>query len=145
MQSFISTSNAPSATGRFVLLRSAFIHSATGGDWALNQPDGVRRNLVWFWFDGFFASASDNVIGTYLVVYLLALGASQAQIGLMSSLSSLMAASLLLPGAMLVERIGQRRNLCLVGGGWARLTILFIALLPLFGLPATAMIPVAIA
>jgi MFS family permease len=125
--------------------RSAFNRLATGGDWALAQSEKTRRNLIWFWFDGFFASASDNVIGTYLVVYLLALGATQAQIGLMSSLSSLMAASMLLPGAMLVERIGRRRNLCLIGGGWARLAILFIALLPIFGLPATALIPVAIA
>ncbi len=127
----------------WVKTRSAFIRLATGGDWAIAQPPGTRRNLVWFWFDGFFASASDNIIGTYLVVYLLALGATQAQIGLMSSLSSLSAALLLLPGAMLVERIGRRRNICLVGGGWARLALLFLALLPFF-LPAAIIVPIAI-
>ncbi len=125
-------------------LRSAFVRLAAGGDWSLNQPAETRRNLVWFWFDGFFASASDNIVVTYLVVYLLALGATQAEIGLMSSFSSFTAALLLLPGAMLVERIGRRRNICLVGGSWARLALLFLAVLPFF-VPPAALIPVAIA
>lgn len=115
-----------------VRLRSNFVRLATGGDWALNQPESTRRNLIWFWLDGLFASASDNIVITYLVVYLVALGASQAQIGMMSSLSSLSAAILLMPGAMLEERFGRRRNLVLVGGGWARLALLCLALLPFF-------------
>lgn len=110
---------------------SAFIKLATGGDWALAQTESTRRNLVWFWFDGMFASASDNIVNTYLVVYLLTLGATQGQIGVMSSLSSLAAALVLLPGAMLVERAGRRRNFVLVGGGWARIALLLVALLPL--------------
>jgi len=129
----------------WVRIRGAFMRLATGGDWSLAQPEQTRSNLVWFWLDGFFSSAGDNIVMTYLVVYLLALGATQTQIGLMSSLSSLTAAILLLPGAFLVERIGRRRNLCLVGGSWGRLAILIIALLPLFGLPPGAMIPAAIA
>ncbi len=124
------TTNTPS-NARRQRARSAFQKLATGGDWALTQSETVRRNLIWFWCDGCFASASDNIIATYMVIYLLALGANQAQIGLMSSFSSLSAALLLLPGAMLVERIGRRRNLVLLGGGWARLALLFIALLPL--------------
>ncbi len=123
--------------------RSAFIRLATGGDWAIGQPPGTRRNLVWFWLDGFFASAADNIILTYLVVYLLTLGATQAQIGMMSSLSSFTAALLLLPGAMLVERIGRRKNICLTGGGWARLVVLFLAIVPFF-LPGSAAVPLLI-
>lgn len=115
--------------------QSAFTRLATGGDWAIGQTRATRRNLIWFWLDGFFASASDNIVGTYLVVYILALGATQAQIGLMSSLSSLMAAALLLPGAMLVERYGRRRNIVLFGGGFGRLALLLIALAPLLVQP----------
>ena len=111
-------------------LRSNFVKLATGGDWALTQPAATRRNLIWFWLDGFFASASDNIVVTYLVVYLVTVGATQAQIGMMSSLSSLSAAVLLLPGAMLVERLGRRRGVVLVGGGWARIALLCLALLP---------------
>ena len=124
--------------------RGSFVRLATGGNWAITQPEATRRNLIWFWCDGLFASASDNIVGTYLVIYLLALGASQAQIGLMSSLQSLSAAIMLLPGAMLVERIGRRRNLVLLGGGWARAALLILALLP-FLIKTPALIFVAIA
>lgn len=110
--------------------RSAFIKLATGGDWVLAHTASTRRSLVWFWCDGMFASASDNIVGTYLVIYILALGATQSQIGIMSSLSSLVAALTLLPGAMLVERIGRRRAIVLSGGGWNRLALLFMALIP---------------
>ena len=123
--------------------RGAFFRLATGGDWSLNQTDATRRNLVWFWLDGFFASAADNIVATYLVVYLVALGATQAQIGLMSSLSSLSAALLLLPGAMMVERGSKRRGLVLAGGGWARIALLLLAVLPLF-LHESALIYLAI-
>jgi MFS family permease len=113
-------------------LSSRFQHLATGGEWAHTQTAETRRNLIWFWLDGLFASGSDNVVGTYMVVYLLALGATQAQIGLMSSLSSLSAAAMLLPGAWLVERIGRRRGIVLLGGSWARFALLLLALVPFF-------------
>ncbi len=138
-----TVSRAPGRVSGWEKSRNSFLRLVTGGDWAFAQPAALRRNLVWFWFDGFFASGADNIVGTYLVVYLLALGATQAQIGMMSSLSSLSAALLLLPGAMLVERIGRRRNLVLIGGGWARLGLLFVALLPLL-LKAPILIPVTI-
>ena len=103
-----------------------------GGDWALSEPAETRHNLRWFWFDGFFSSASDNIVVTYLTLYLLALGASRAQIGLLSSLSSLSVALVLLPGALLVERIGHRKEVTVwAGGGVARAVILFLALIPL--------------
>jgi MFS family permease len=116
-----------------------------GGDWALSESAETRHNLRWFWFDGFFSAASDNILVTYLVLYLLALGASRAQIGLLSSLSSLSIALVLLPGALLVERIGHRKEITvLAGGGVSRVVILFLALIPL-GLKGSALIYVAIA
>jgi MFS family permease len=117
-----------------------------GGDWALAEPVETRHNLRWFWFDGFFASASDNILITYLVLYLLALGASSAQIGLLSSLSSLSAALVLLPGALLVERIGHRKEITVwAGGGIARVAILCLALIPLlFKGPALIYIAIAL-
>lgn len=105
----------------------------TGGSWASLMPFTVQRNLRWFFWDGILASASDNIILTYLALYLLALGASNAEIGLLSSLSSLVAAVVLLPGAMVTERFGRRKAMVVFfGGGIARLTILLIALVPLF-------------
>lgn len=111
------------AAGRFMV----------GGVWALGLPAVQRRNLRWFWVDGLFASASDNIALTYLVLYALAAGASRAQIGMMSSLVSLGGALLLLPGALLVENFGQRKRVTLLTGGvGGRLVLLVLAFLPLF-------------
>ena len=118
---------------------------ATGGDWAIALAERTRRNLVWFWFDGFFAAACDNIAVTYLTVYLLALGATQTQIGLLSSLSSLVAAGLLFPGAMLVERIGRRKQLVVMSGIGARLVLGLLAALPLlFGGPGLVYIAIGV-
>jgi MFS family permease len=102
-----------------------------GGEWAIPLPAVVKRNLYWFFFDGLFASACDNIVVTYLVLYILALGATKTQVGLMSAFSSLSAALLLLPGALLAERLGHRKELTMAfGGGVARLALLALAFLP---------------
>jgi len=126
-------------------LGRSFSHLVTGGDWTLGLPEKTQQNLRWFWYDGLFSSASDNIIITYITLYVLALGATRAQIGIMSALSSLSATILLLPGAMLVERFNHRREITLLfGGGIARLAILLIALIP-FGLNGEALALTAMA
>jgi MFS family permease len=123
----------------------AFLMFTWGGEWALPLAAQIKHNLTWFFFDGLFASASDNIIITYVTLYILALGATSAQIGLMSSFSSLASALLLLPGAFLVERYGRRKEFTMAfGGGVARLAILVMALLPFF-VGASAIVWVAIA
>lgn len=118
-----------------------------GGRWTDRLQSPVRRNLRCFWFDGLFASASDSIVISYLSLYVLALGASRAQIGLMDALSSLSAALLLLPGAALVERRGRRKQLVVTsGGGAARLALLLLALIPLgFTGPAAITLFIALA
>ncbi len=104
----------------------------TGGEWALAQPEGSRRNLRNYWFDGLFAAASDTVPINYLTLYLIALGATGAQVGWYSALTSLAAALSLLPGAFLVEKFGRRKEITIIFGGLgARLLLLVLALLPL--------------
>ena len=126
-------------------LSRSYTHLVTGGDWALELPERARQNLHWFWYDGLFSSASDNIIATYMTLYVLALGATRTQIGIMSALSSLSATLLLLPGAILVERFNHRKEITLFcGGSIARLAILFIALVP-FGLTGKALILTAMA
>jgi MFS family permease len=126
-------------------ISGSFSHLVTGGDWALGLPDKTRQNLRWFWSDGLFSSASDNIIITYMTLYVLALGATRAQIGIMSALSSLSATLLLLPGALLVERFNHRREITLLfGGGISRLAIFLVALLP-FGLKGEALVITAMA
>jgi MFS family permease len=125
--------------------RYAFRKFTWGGEWAIPLPARIKHNLYWFFFDGLFASASDNIILTFVTLYILALGATRAQVGLLSSFSSFVSALLLLPGAILVERYGHRKEFTMAfGGGVARLAILVLALLPLF-IGSQAIVWVAIA
>ena len=125
---------------RWARFKRHFIRFTWGGAWAVMLPEGQRRNLTLFFFDGLFSAASDKIILTYLTIYLLALGASSQQIGLLSSLSNLAAALLLLPAAMLVERTGERKKTTLWASGGSRLMLLLIALLPLIFIPTAGLI-----
>ncbi len=109
------------------------VQISLGGRWANQLPYAVQHNLSWYWLDGFFAIACDNIVITYMTLFLLALGASPAQVGLQSALSSLSAALLLFPGAMLVERFGRRKRITVSsGGGVSRIVLLLLALTPMF-------------
>ncbi len=126
-------------------LRTEFSHLTLGGRWAAQLPRPERRNLRAFFFDGVFSAASDAIFLTYQTLYVLALGATNAQIGLMSALSSLSATVLLMPGAMWADRSKRRKPLVLwAGGGVARLMILLLAVLP-FLFKGAAAVYVAIA
>jgi MFS family permease len=112
--------------------RQQVLRLTAGGRWSDRLRSSARQNLRWFWFDGVFASASDSIVVAYLSLFVLALGATRAQIGLISSLSSLSAALFLLPGAAIVERRGRRKQVVLLsGGGVARVALLLLALVPL--------------
>jgi MFS family permease len=118
-----------------------------GGRWTYQLPPSVRQNLRWFWFDGLFVSANDAIIVTYLSLFVLALGGTRAQIGLMSALSNLSAALLMFPGAALVERWGRRKQVVLLSGkGISHVATLLLVLVPLaFGSPAAVYIGIALA
>ena len=122
----------PTSVNHRARLLKALRQFTWGGDWAIALPEQIKHNLTWFFSDGVFASASDNIAITYLTLFILALGATRTQIGLMSSFSSLVAALMLLPGALLVERFGHRKEITLfAGGGASRLALLIFAFLPL--------------
>ena len=113
--------------GRF---QRRFRRFTWGGPWAATLPAQSRENLTLFFYDGLFAAASDKIILTYLTIYLLTLGATGQQIGLLSSLSNLTAAFLLLPAALLVESTGKRQLITLRSATGGRLAVLIMALLP---------------
>ena len=124
--------------------RSYAAQFTSGGRWSTEYPRPIRRNLRWFFFDGVFAAASEAVSATYMSLYLLALGATSAQIGLLSAFSNLAAALTLLPGALLADRTGKRKRIVLIsGGGVSRIALLCLAILP-FLLPYPAVVYVAI-
>ncbi len=105
--------------------------ATAGGDWTRAVSLNIQYNLRWFFFDGVLSAGQDGIVLTYLSLYLLALGASSGQVGLMSSLASLGATLMLLPGAMLAERFGKRKLIVLLcGGGTTRIMILLMAAIP---------------
>jgi MFS family permease len=119
-------------------------HLTAGGSWAVQLSTATQHNLRSFFFSGLFTSASDSILMTYLTLFILALGASSSDIGLMTALASLSATLLLIPGAMLVDRIGNRKKIVLYTGGYsARITLLLLAILPWF-IKGTAAIYIAI-
>lgn len=108
-----------------------FSELTVGGSWGQTQAASVQKNLRWFWFDGLFASAHDNIYLNYVSLYVLILGATQAQIGLMSSFSNLLAALLLLPGAFLAERFVDKHRVSLFCiGGLTRFSLLLLVFAP---------------
>lgn len=115
---------------QWLRLRQSITHFTWGGQWALTLSAEKRRNLTLFFYDGLFAAASDKIILTYITIYLLALGASRQQIGLLSSFSNFAAAMLLLPAAMLVERSGKRQRITITGATASRVVILMMAVIP---------------
>ncbi len=118
-----------------------------GGRWTDRVSSSIRHNLRWFWMDGVFAQVGESIVIAYLALYALALGATRAQIGWMSALSSLSAALLLIPGAALAAQPGRRKAVVLLsGGGIARVALLLLALAPLaLASPAIVYVVIALA
>jgi hypothetical protein len=67
-----------------------------GGLWTQQLPAVERRSLRFFWFDGLFSNASEAIIVSYQTLFVLALGATSAQIGLLNAVAGLSAARWLL-------------------------------------------------
>ena len=98
-------------------------------------------NLRYFWLDGIFASTSEAFFLAYIPLFALAYGASNEQIGWITAIGNLLGALALFPGARAMEITGQRKNLVVwTGGSVARLALFFMALIPLFQMPASAAI-----
>ncbi len=92
----------------------------------------VRRALRLSIWDGVFANLYANLTGgVFLVGYALALKASEVQIALLAAFPLL--ANIVQPlSTYLIERVGRRRPLALLGGSFARLSWLALISLPLF-------------
>ncbi len=92
---------------------------------------GSRRGRRLFWADGFVSNLSESVVTNFTNPFALALGATNAQMGIMSSLTNLAAALALLPGARLDERGASRKKIVVRASILHRLLLIAIALLPL--------------
>jgi MFS family permease len=97
-----------------------------------DQPTSAQeRGMRAFWWDGFWASVPETVIVSYLGLYIVALGGSNGQVGLVTAFSSLFAALAFFPGAKFVETFGHRKLTVLVTGGlFGRAALLGLAVIP---------------
>lgn len=95
-------------------------------DESADRSPAVRRALWLSIWDGIFANLYANLTGgVFLVGYALALRASEVQIGLLATFPLL--ANIVQPfSTYLIERIGRRRSLALLGGACARLLWLVV-------------------
>lgn len=89
-----------------------------------------RPGMVQFWWYGFFLSASGAFIGSYLTLFLLALGATSVQIGALSSLSSFFGLLLPIPGAQWAARMGSQKRVAFIAYSLRYVAILAALLVP---------------
>jgi MFS family permease len=137
----VPESCAPAQESPLSRLRGEAALVVAGGHWTRDLPQAAQASLRWLWFDGAFALGIDSIVTTYFMLYIVALGATSAQVGLLAALSGLGAAFALLPGALLVERIGHRKEIILAAGGSvSRIAILLAAGLPFLVRGETAVI-----
>jgi MFS family permease len=95
-------------------------------------PFSQVRSQRFFWLDGLFASISDHFYLGFIPLYALAMGATSAQVGWLTSVANLSGAVSLFPGARLIEKTGRRKPIVVISGGvLARLTLLALAFIPL--------------
>jgi MFS family permease len=102
------------------------------------------RPMRWFWLDSLFANISVAFFATYVPLFALAYGATNAQVGQLAAVASLLAMTALFPGARLIPFLGGRKRVVLIfGGGVARILLLALACLPwLASDPAHAIIAI---
>lgn len=103
---------------------------SAGGRWSTNLSRTARRSLRWLIFDGIFANISDAIINAYQSIYLLALGASRAQLGALDALANLSMPVAMVPGARLAARARQYKWLVVIPAVISRMLLLGLALLP---------------
>jgi MFS family permease len=109
------------------------------------EPPEVER-LRWFWLDGLFATTSISFYTSFLALFAVAYGASNAQVGQLTAVASLCGMLALLPGARAIGLLGGRRKAVVIwfGGVVSRLPLLALAALPFLArtpeLAVTAMI-----
>lgn len=101
-----------------------------GGTWSNQVPKATRASLRWLLFDGMLAGAGNIIIQTYQEIYLLALGASRSQVGMLGAISHLTLPLAMLPGAALANRAKSHKRLVVLAAFLGTLLLLGLVWLP---------------
>lgn len=97
---------------------------------SLRTDERRRQGMFMFLLDGLLANISESFVGPYLSLYLLALGATGGQVGLLASVTSFVGALMFLPGARLAARFPNYRNLVVAASLGARAALPLLILVP---------------
>ncbi len=76
--------------------------------------DETQRSLRAFWLDGAFASIAGSFVDSYYTLYILSLGASNTQVGLVNTLTQLAGVGMSIPGALIADRTGRYKLVALI-------------------------------
>lgn len=129
--------------------RLKWIHTLSlilaGGRWSASVPAATRKSMRRLILSGILDNIGDAIVNTYQAVYLLALGASRAEIGLLSSLTNVTMPAATLPGGRLAAQRGRYKPLVLLPSLLGRLLLLGLILIPLLTLSVRALIYLGIA
>lgn len=101
-----------------------------GGRWTMQLGPRARRSLRWLVWDGTFANISESILGAYQSIYLMALGATRADIGLLSALANLALPVAMVPGSKLATKAQQLKSVVLLPALMTRLLLLGLIALP---------------
>lgn len=124
----------PAPKAREAIRSSIKIIRRSSGD------ERVSKSLHYSGVEGAFSSAAGNITGTYTTPLALALNASNAQIGLLSSLQNLASTFAQIPGARFSAWLGSRKRAWVVSSLIQRLLWIPIIILPFLGLENPIMI-----
>ncbi|MHB0875172.1 MAG: MFS transporter [Anaerolineae bacterium] len=97
-----------------------------------DMPADVQRGLALFSADGLFIALSFAFYNSFVSLYLLGFGASNNQIGLMTSLSSLAGIAAYLLATRITTALGSRKRAVVFTRVSSRLNLLALAAVPFF-------------
>lgn len=95
-------------------------------------PKRLHRGLIGLWYYGLSLSAASAFFGSYITLYLLALGATRAEVGWLAAVANFLGFLAPIPGAMLVRRWGKPRAIVVIFTILRRVPLLLAALAPLW-------------
>jgi MFS family permease len=104
-----------------------------------------RQGMRLFWWYGVFLSMSSAFVDSFVTLYILSLGATRVQVGMLASLASFFGMLMPIPGAQWAAHWGKRKPVVVISYGLRYVALLGALLLPQFGAgPALVMLVIGL-
>jgi MFS family permease len=110
------------------------------GMWLRGDPYAIRgvarmyrEGMRLFWWYGVFLSMSSAFVDSFVTLYVLSLGATRVQVGMLASLASFFGLLMPIPGAQWAAHWGRRKPVVVISYGLRYVALLGALLIPHFG------------